>query len=397
MATPQAVFTTLTLAVFLLAMGMTARQRPLIYDIHDVDAPLPPPHHQDEHARSLLADDLDLGMLLFLRRTGSESIESVQVAPSATVRDLYREAAQVLALRVGSFTLSFQSQPFTEMDVQVADTGLSQEGMLEVDITVRDDVEDFLALFDEQSLRHKFSKQELARIRSLNEEKMQTEEKDIAEVVKLINTAIERADSYSRTIDTAIVMDEQAGRQRRRITQLELKFMAGDLKWQHLPTQTKSVKLSFGRMHVIDLSNIECAELEELEIGPVNNKLSELRLHGIEKCVKLQKLRVFDQRQLSELNLKPLAQCRELKTLDVFSNPQLSELNLEPLAKCRELNTLNFDNNNLQDLDFSVFPQRGWKYVSIDYNPFGHRSMEDIKRTLLVERGEWRGGSYGDD
>jgi len=371
MATPHAVFTTLTLAVFLLAMGMTARQRPLIYDIHDVDAPLPPPHHQDEHARSLLADDLDLGMMFFLRRAGSESIQPVQVAPSATVRDLYREAARVLALRVGSFTLSFQSQPFTEMDVQVADTGLSQEGMLEVDIRVRDDVEDFLALFDEQSLRHKFSEQELARIRSLNEEVMQTEEKDIAEVVEQINAVLKRVGGNwaPTTIVTDIIMDEQAGRQRRRITQLELKFMAGDLKWQHLPTQTKSVKLSFGRMHVIDLSNIECAELEELEIGPVNNKLSELRLHGIEKCVKLQKLRVFDQRQLSELNLEPLAQCRELRTLSL-------------------------SNNNLQDLDFSVFPQRGWKSVTITRNPFRRRSVEDIKRTLRVEGGEWREDTF---
>jgi len=373
MATPHAVFTTLTLAVFLLAMGMTARQRPLIYDIHDVDAPLPPPHHQDEHARSLLADDLDLGMMFFLRRAGSESIQPVQVAPSATVRDLYREAARVLALRVGSFTLSFQSQPFTEMDVQVADTGLSQEGMLEVDIRVRDDVEDFLALFDEQSLRHKFSEQELARIRSLNEEVMQTEEKDIAEVVEQINAVLKRVGGNwaPTTIVTDIIMDEQAGRRRRRITQLYLKYIPGDLKWQHLPTETKRVELYYGRMRVIDLSNIECANLEELSIDG-NDELSELRLHGIEKCVKLQKLRVFDQRQLSELNLEPLAQCRELRTLSL-------------------------SNNNLQDLDFSVFPQRGWKYVSIDYNPFGHRSMEDIKRTLLVERGEWRGGSYGDD
>jgi len=297
-------------------LSVTARQRPLM------------PNHP--HVRSLLAaGDAAGGLLLFLRRAGSDRTASVELGSAAIVEDLYQAAADAYGVRLGSVELTFQGEALQDMRMALADSGITQEATIQVDIK-RDDVFDFLALFDEQSLAAYFPNDEqLRRIRRMNEEAMQDKDADIGRVVDEIDTILRSSDSGVRS-----EVDPSTGR--RRITSMALYNIEGDLKWRYLPEMTDFVTMA-GRMTSIDLSDIECEHLTKLFI--MNSWLRDLHLAGIEKCVKLEQVAVTN-------------------------NPQLALItNLEALAQCPSLKEVALSGNNLHDLDVSALTQKGIKVV----------------------------------
>eukprot|EP00484_Ammonia_sp_Unknown_P006903 CAMPEP_0197075214 /NCGR_PEP_ID=MMETSP1384-20130603/211499_1 /TAXON_ID=29189 /ORGANISM="Ammonia sp." /LENGTH=395 /DNA_ID=CAMNT_0042514057 /DNA_START=18 /DNA_END=1205 /DNA_ORIENTATION=- len=380
----MAVLLTMT-NIWMLCLSASASQRPLISD---------PP---DTRSRSLLSDG---ALQVFAQRSESGQILSVEVPTLATVGDLYRATAAAFSIRPQSLQLNYQGTAMTAMDEPLADTGISQEAMIEVSIKRNTDVVDFLNLFDEQSLSHYFSAEDLHRIKALNEEAWQRGSDDLSKVIMFMNDH-----------STGVSINYRLSREWRspRIISMEINRMDADLKWQHLPKQTEFVTLTTGSIESIDLSSIRCDKLRVFSIKDLHHQHRRLELNGIERCVRLEILEIINHKELRQfdnlrvfriddyfynlrrLELNGIERCVRLETLYITGHKELRQLDLRPLRHCHRLKELYLYGNGLEDLDLSPLREcAALETLNIKDNPFGREEeqiIEPLKSLTWAESG----------